>query len=99
MLSNAAEVTSLFGNIREIFGFQQKFLAALEEAVDAEPAFHQLDALEQFKVRATSRGAPRGKESVAKLERIFSIRFSTRVTLSNFLLRQRAIKKREKKAM
>ena len=68
-LANAAEVTSLFGNIREIFGFQQKFLAALEEAVDAEPSFHQLDALEQFKVRS-SRGAPRGKENVAKLENL-----------------------------
>ena len=50
-LANAAEVTSLFGNIREIFGFQQKFLAALEEAVDAEPSFHTLDAIGQFKVR------------------------------------------------
>ena len=49
-LLSTAEVSSLFGNIREIYGFQQKFLAALEEAVESEPRFHQFESLEQFKV-------------------------------------------------
>lgn len=47
---SSTDVSSLFGNIREIYGFQQKFLDALEEAVESEPLFHQYEAPEQFKV-------------------------------------------------
>lgn len=49
-LSNS-EVTSLFGNIQEIYSFQQQFLRTLEEAVESEPQFNQLDSPGMFKVR------------------------------------------------
>lgn len=48
-LSNS-EISSLFGNIQEIYNFQQKFLVALEEAIASEPQFHKLDNPSQFKV-------------------------------------------------
>ncbi len=50
-LSNA-EVTALFGNIQEIYQFQQGFLRSLESAVDSErPSFQDYDQPGQFKVR------------------------------------------------
>ena len=42
--------SSLFGNIQEIFRFQQQFLRTLEEAVEAETQFNVLDSAKQFKV-------------------------------------------------
>lgn len=48
-LSNA-EITALFGNIQEIVTFQRQFLSNLEEALDLEPDFHQLEHPSQFKV-------------------------------------------------
>lgn len=48
-LSNA-EITALFGNIQEIVTFQRQFLNNLEEALDLEPDFHQLEHPSQFKV-------------------------------------------------
>lgn len=50
-LSNA-EITALFGNIQEIVTFQRQFLNNLEEALDLEPDFHQLEHPSQFKVVA-----------------------------------------------
>ncbi|XP_050090901.1 protein still life, isoform SIF type 1 isoform X4 [Anopheles aquasalis] len=47
-LSNA-EITALFGNIQEIVTFQRQFLNNLEEALDLEPDFHQLEHPSQFK--------------------------------------------------
>ncbi|XP_055627876.1 protein still life, isoform SIF type 1 isoform X1 [Toxorhynchites rutilus septentrionalis] len=47
-LSNA-EITALFGNIQEIVTFQRQFLNNLEEALDLEPEFHQLEHPSQFK--------------------------------------------------
>ncbi|XP_021697786.1 protein still life, isoform SIF type 1 isoform X2 [Aedes aegypti] len=47
-LSNA-EITALFGNIQEIVTFQRQFLSNLEEALDLEPDFHQLEHPSQFK--------------------------------------------------
>ena len=49
-LSNS-EISSLFGNIQEIFKFQQQFLRALEDAVDAEPQFQNLETPGHFKVK------------------------------------------------
>lgn len=48
-LSNA-EISSLFGNIQEIYKFQQQFLRALDEAIESEPQFNQLETPSQFKV-------------------------------------------------
>ena len=50
-LLTSAEMDSLFGNIQEIYRFQQRFLGALEEALEAEPRLHQLHSQAQFKVR------------------------------------------------
>ncbi len=48
---SGAEVTALFGNIQEIYQFQQGFLRALEATVDAErPAFLEYEDSSQFKV-------------------------------------------------
>ncbi|XP_053674323.1 protein still life, isoform SIF type 1 [Anopheles nili] len=44
-----AEITALFGNIQEIVTFQRQFLNNLEEALDLEPDFHQLEHPSQFK--------------------------------------------------
>ena len=48
-LSNV-EISSLFGNIQEIFSFQQQFLRTLEEALQSETQFNSLDSPKQFKV-------------------------------------------------
>ena len=48
-LSNT-EINALFGNIQEIFGFQQQFLQTLENALETEAQFHNLDSPSQFKV-------------------------------------------------
>jgi hypothetical protein len=42
--------SSLFGNIQEIFRFQQQFLRTLEEAIEGETQFNVLDSAKQFKV-------------------------------------------------
>ena len=49
-LSNT-EINALFGNIQEIFGFQQQFLQTLENALETEAQFLNLDSPAQFKVR------------------------------------------------
>jgi T-lymphoma invasion and metastasis-inducing protein 1 len=49
-LSNA-EMSTLFGNIQEIHGFQTQFLAALEDAVATEREFNRLEKTSQFKVK------------------------------------------------
>ena len=49
-LSNT-EINALFGNIQEIFGFQQQFLQTLENALETEAQFLNLDSPSQFKVR------------------------------------------------
>lgn len=49
----SAEVTALFGNIREIVAFQRLFLQALREAIDIEPHFHKFDQPYEFKVSLT----------------------------------------------
>ena len=49
-LSNT-EINALFGNIQEIYGFQQQFLQTLENALETEAQFYNLDAPSQFKVR------------------------------------------------
>eukprot|EP00095_Tigriopus_kingsejongensis_P000341 maker-scaffold194_size270518-snap-gene-1.24 protein:Tk00341 transcript:maker-scaffold194_size270518-snap-gene-1.24-mRNA-1 annotation:"protein still isoform sif type 1" len=46
---SSSEISSLFGNIQEIYTFQQQFLRTLEEAIEVEPQFHQLDSPPQFK--------------------------------------------------
>ena len=72
-LSNT-EINALFGNIQEIFGFQQQFLQTLENALETEAQFLNLDSPAQFKVRylrsvlSTSRYRPacrprRGQEA------------------------------------
>ena len=48
-LSNT-EINALFGNIQEIHGFQQQFLQTLENALETEAQFYNLDAPSQFKV-------------------------------------------------
>ena len=48
-LSNT-EINALFGNIQEIFGFQQQFLQTLENALETEAQFLNLDSPSQFKV-------------------------------------------------
>ena len=48
-LSNT-EINALFGNIQEIFGFQQQFLQTLENALETEAQFYNLDTPSQFKV-------------------------------------------------
>ena len=48
-LSNT-EINALFGNIQEIYGFQQQFLQTLENALETEAQFYNLDAPGQFKV-------------------------------------------------
>ena len=48
-LSNT-EINALFGNIQEIYGFQQQFLQTLENALETEAQFYNLDAPSQFKV-------------------------------------------------
>ncbi|XP_018022415.1 protein still life, isoform SIF type 1 isoform X2 [Hyalella azteca] len=45
----SAEVTALFGNIREIVAFQRLFLQALREAIDIEPDFQKFDQPYEFK--------------------------------------------------
>ena len=45
-----SEVTSLFGNIQEIYEFQREFLQALEDAVDQDQPFSSLDTPKQLKV-------------------------------------------------
>nr|XP_040575914.1 protein still life, isoform SIF type 1-like isoform X14 [Lepeophtheirus salmonis] len=47
-LSNS-EISTLFGNIQEIYNFQQQFLRTLEEALESEAQFHSLDSTSQFK--------------------------------------------------
>ena len=47
---SSGEISTLFGNIQEIYQFQKQFLSSLEEAVDSEPQFHKLDTTHQFKV-------------------------------------------------
>ena len=49
-LSNT-EINALFGNIQEIYGFQQQFLQTLENALETEAQFYNLDSPSQFKVR------------------------------------------------
>lgn len=46
---SSSEISSLFGNIQEIYTFQQQFLRTLEEAIESEPQFQQLDSPPQFK--------------------------------------------------
>lgn len=46
----SAEVTALFGNIREIVAFQRLFLQALREAIDIEADFQKFDQPYEFKV-------------------------------------------------
>eukprot|EP00094_Tigriopus_californicus_P010510 TCALIF_10138-PA protein Name:"Similar to sif Protein still life, isoform SIF type 1 (Drosophila melanogaster)" AED:0.33 eAED:0.37 QI:0/0/0/0.63/1/1/19/0/1332 len=46
---SSSEIGSLFGNIQEIYTFQQQFLRTLEEAIESEPQFQQLDSPPQFK--------------------------------------------------
>ena len=48
-LSNT-EINALFGNIQEIYGFQQQFLQTLENALETEAQFYNLDSPLQFKV-------------------------------------------------
>ena len=48
-LSNT-EINALFGNIQEIYGFQQQFLQTLENALETEAQFYNLDSPSQFKV-------------------------------------------------
>merc|ERR1719336_1043083 len=47
-LSNT-EINALFGNIQEIYGFQQQFLQTLENALETEAQFYNLDSPSQFK--------------------------------------------------
>jgi len=47
-LSNT-EINALFGNIQEIFSFQQQFLQTLENALETEAQFYNLDSPSQFK--------------------------------------------------
>jgi len=47
---SGAEISALFGNIQEIVAFQRQFLHSLEEALRAEPVFHELEHPSQFKV-------------------------------------------------
>ena len=51
-LSNA-EINALFGNIQEIYNFQQQFLQTLENALETEAQFYNLDTPVQFKVWMT----------------------------------------------
>ena len=48
---SSAEVSALFGNIREIVAFQRLFLQALTEAIEMEPGFSKFDHPFEFKVR------------------------------------------------
>lgn len=52
-LSNT-EINALFGNIQEIYGFQQQFLQTLENALETEAQFYNLDSPSQFKVKYSS---------------------------------------------
>ncbi len=59
-LSNS-EISALFGNIREIYQFQQGFLRSLEEAVESADgtgsgaaAMKEFDEPAQFKVRSST---------------------------------------------
>lgn len=48
---SSAEISALFGNIQEIVAFQRLFLQSLDEALDLESGFEQMDQPYQFKVR------------------------------------------------
>ena len=45
------EVLSLFGNIQDIYSFQQEFLKSLEEAIEDEGTLDSLIAYNQIKVK------------------------------------------------
>ena len=44
------EISTLFGNIQDIVQFQQQFLQSLEEALQSDPSFLQLEHPNYFKV-------------------------------------------------